>query len=138
MPIIKSAKKAARQADKRHAKNLRVKRAFKEAEKTFMKKPTFEALRALQSEVDTMVKKNLMEKNTAALRMKKFSAVAKAAGVKIVAVKKAAKPSAKTTETAKTVKTTAKPAAKKTATATSAKKAPAKKPAAKKATVAKK
>ncbi|MDR1196748.1 MAG: 30S ribosomal protein S20 [Candidatus Nomurabacteria bacterium] len=121
MPIIKSARKKMRQDERRHAQNLRVKRALKEATKKFEDKPTFDALREVQSKVDTAVKKNILKKNTGARRMKRYSRLAKEAGVKIVAKKPAAKPAAKTT---------AKPAVKKPAT----KKPVAKKPAIKTAT----
>jgi ribosomal protein S20 len=118
MPIIKSAIKKARQDERRRAQNLRVKRAIKEASKKFEAKPTYDALRELQSKIDTAVKKNVLPKNTGARQMKKYSAIAKKAGVKIVATKKvAAKP---------VIKTTAKPATK-----PAAKKTVAKKPATK-------
>lgn len=123
MPIIKSAIKRMRQTTKRRARNVTVKRDLKSAVKAFLAKPDAKSLSAAQSELDTMVKKNLMPKNTAARRKAQLARVAKDAGVKAgTATKKAAaKPAAK--------KTAAKPAAaKKPAT----KKAPAKKPAAKK------
>ena len=123
MPIIKSAKKQMRADERRHAQNLRTKRSLKVASKKFESKPTFEALRELQSEIDTAVKKNVLNKNTGARQMKKYSAMAKKAGVKIP-TKKTAKPAAKTTAKPAPKK----PAAKKPAT----KKAVAKKPATKK------
>jgi ribosomal protein S20 len=119
MPIIKSAQKKMRQDERRRAQNLRVKRAVKAASKKFEVKPTFEALRELQSEIDTAVKKNVLSKNTGARQMKRYSLLAKKAGVKIAkpvakkpAVKTAVKPAAKPT---------AKPAAKKPATKTTKK-----------------
>jgi ribosomal protein S20 len=120
MPIIKSAKKQMRQDKKRYAQNLRVKRDLKVATKAFEAKPTFEGLKAVQSRLDTAVKKNVLKPNTGARRMKRFSKLAKQAGVKIPAKKAApVKPVAS--------KTTAKPAAK----------TPVKKPAAKKAATSK-
>jgi ribosomal protein S20 len=103
MPIIKSAQKQMRQDERRRAQNLRTKRAVKIASKAFEAKPTYDLLRQLQSQIDTAVKKNVLNKNTGARQMKRYSAIAKKAGVKIV-VKKVVKPAA------------AKPAAAKTAT----------------------
>ena len=133
MPIIKSAKKRVRQNEKRYAKNIRVKRALKEAVKSFEAKPSFKGLTEAQSKIDTAVKKNILKKNTAARNMKRLSRIAKEAGVKIPA-KKTTKPVAKTAAKPVAKKPAAKkpvakkPVAKKPAT----KKAPAKKPAAKK------
>ena len=103
MPIIKSAQKRMRQEERRYAQNLRTKRAIKTASKAFEAKPTFDTLRELQSKIDTAVKKNVIKKNTGARQMKKYSAIAKKAGVKIVAKKSNTKPASK-------------PVAKKTAT----------------------
>ncbi|MDR1300725.1 MAG: 30S ribosomal protein S20 [Candidatus Nomurabacteria bacterium] len=131
MPIIKSAIKRARQDKKRYAKNLRAKRALREAVKAFEEKPTFEALKNAQSKVDIAVKKRVLEKNNAARKMRRFARIAKAAGVKIPAkpapVKASAKPAAK--------KSAAKAPAKQTAPvkkSTTTKKPVAKKPTAKK------
>jgi ribosomal protein S20 len=118
MPIIKSAIKQARQDKKRYAKNIRAKRALKDAVKAFETKPTFDGLKDVQSKIDTLIKKNILPKNTGARRMQRFAKIAKDAGVKIP--KPAAKVVAKPTTTKKV---TAKP---------TAKKAPSKKPAAKK------
>ena len=128
MPIIKSAVKKMKQDQRRYARNLRTKRALRTAVKAFETKPTFDALRAAQSKIDTAVKKGVLSKAAAARRMSHLSAAAKKAGVKIVAVKKAAAPTA-TKPTAKSViKPATKPAAKKTAP---------KKPAVEKTTVKK-
>jgi len=128
MPIIKSAIKRAKQTIKRNERNVATKRDVKDALKAFMAKPTAATLSKVQSEIDTAVKKNILNKNTAARRKAGLSKIAKEAGVKLGAAKKAAP---KATAAAKPV---AKPAAaKKPATkATTAKKVPAKKPAAKK------
>ena len=99
MPIIKSAKKAARQADKRTKHNQEIKRDIKAALKAFRDKPSFEALTKVQSEYDKAAKKNLIKKNTAARRKAKLYEMAKAAGVK---VKKTSKPAAKKTAAKKT------------------------------------
>lgn len=125
MPIIKSAIKRMRQTTKRRARNVTAKRNLKGAVKAFLASPDAKNLSAAQSELDTMVKKNLLPKNTAARRKAQLSRVAKEAGVKTggTAKKAAAKPAAKKTAAKPATKTAAKPAAKK---------APAKKPAAKK------
>jgi len=125
MPIIKSAKKAARQATKRRSNNEATKKTIRGALKDFHAAPTAEKMAKVQSEYDKAVKKGLMKKNTASRRKAKLAAFAKANNVKLVASKKA--------ETK-----TEKPAAKKTTTkATAAKKPAAKKPAAKKTTAKK-
>jgi len=110
MPIIKSAQKQMRADVRRHAQNLRTKRALKAASKAFEDKPTFDTLRELQSKIDTAIKKNVIEKNTGARQMKKYSAIAKKAGVKIVAKKSTSKSTTKSDSK--------KPTAKKTTTKT--------------------
>lgn len=119
MPIIKSAIKRAKQTVKRRERNVGIKRDIKEAVKAFVAKPTAATLSKAQSEIDTAVKKNLLNKNTAARRKANLSKLAKEAGVKLGGAKKvaAAKPAAAKKPTTKT---------------TAPKKAPAKKPAAKK------
>lgn len=118
MPIIKSAKKRVKVANKAAVRNSKSKRSLKTALKAFTKKPAAAAHSSVQSELDKAVKKGIMHKNKAARLKKQAAAKAKAAGVKPATTKKAA----------------AKPAAKKAAPA---KKPAAKKPAAKK-TAAKK
>jgi len=103
-----------RQTSKRRARNVTAKRELKGATKAFLAKPDAKGLSAAQSELDKMVKKNLLPKNTAARRKAQLARVAKEAGVKPAAAAKKAAPKAKAA---------AKPAAKK---------APAKKPADKK------
>ena len=119
MPIIKSAVKRAKQTIVRRERNIATKKAVKEATKAFLAEPSAKTLSAAQSAIDTAVKKNMLEKNTAARRKALLSRTAKAAGVKI--------------EAKKTTKAAAKPAAKAAPKATAAKPAAAKKPAAKKA-----
>ena len=70
MPIIKSAKKAARQADKRTKHNVKA-------------KPSAKTLAAAQSEYDKAVKKDLLKKNTASRRKANLHEFAKKAGVKL-------------------------------------------------------
>jgi len=113
MPIIKSAKKAARQATKRTAHNVEIKKNIKAALKAFRLNPTPETLAKAQSEYDKAVKKDLLKKNTASRRKAALYAFAKNAGVELaakgekkVATKKPAaaeKPAAKKTTTKKAV-----------------------------------
>ena len=124
MPIIKSAKKAARQSVKRRANNQQIKKTIRAAVKDFQAKPTAENLKKAQSEFDKAVKKGLIKKNTASRRKAKLAIFAKAAGVKFTATKKAAAPAKKATAT-KAAPVKKATAAKKPAT----KKAPAKKAA---------
>ena len=110
MPIIKSAKKAARQAVKRTAQNQQIKKFIKAALKAFKADPTPENLSKAQSEYDKAAKKGLLKKNTASRRKANLVKIAKAAKIEATeapkkTVKKAAakKPAAK-----KTVKKSAK------------------------------
>ena len=91
MPIIKSAKKAARQAKKRRAKNILIKNDIKTALRDFKSKPTAEKLQKLQSEYDKAVKKNLLKKNTASRRKAAAVKFAKENGVKFSTKKAPAK-----------------------------------------------
>ncbi len=83
MPIIKSAKKAARQAEKRTEHNVEIKRNIKTAVKAFKANPNAKTLSAAQSEYDKAVKKDLLKKNTAARRKAQLHAFAKESGVKL-------------------------------------------------------
>lgn len=78
MPIIKSAKKAARQAVKRTAHNQEIKSNIKTAFKAFKANPTPENLSKAQSEYDKAVKKGLLKKNTASRRKANLVKIAKA------------------------------------------------------------
>lgn len=129
MPIIKSAIKRAKQTIKRRDRNVGIKRDIKTAVKAFTEKPSAATLSAAHSEIDTAVKKKLLKKNTAARRKAGLSKIAKEAGVKLGAAKKA--PTA-VKAAAPAVKATAKPATK-AAPKAAAKPTAAKKPAAKKA-----
>lgn len=127
MPIIKSAIKRMKQTQARRARNVAVKRDLKSAVKAFVAKPSAKALAAAQSEIDTAVKKNILNKNTAARRKSSLARIAREAGVKLeasTAKKAAAKPATK--------KTTAKKSTPKKTTATATKKSAAKKAPAKK------
>ena len=109
MPIIKSAIKRAKQTVVRRERNIATKSALKDATKAFTATPSATTLSAAQSAIDTAVKKNVLNKNTASRRKALLSKKAKAAGVKLTAAKKpAAKPAAKPA-----TKAAAKPAAKK-------------------------
>ncbi len=68
MPIIKSAKKAARQATKRTEHNVEIKKDIKTALKAFKSNPNAKTLAKAQSEYDKAVKKDLLKKNTASRR----------------------------------------------------------------------
>lgn len=136
MPIIKSAIKRAKQAVVRRERNVATKKDVKTALKAFMAKPSAKTLSAAHSEIDTAVKKNVINKHTAARRKSGLSKIAKEAGVKLEAAKKApaktaAKPATKTTsKPAAAKKSATKPAAAKKAAAKTT--TTAKKPAAKK------
>ncbi|HYH75332.1 MAG TPA: 30S ribosomal protein S20 [Candidatus Saccharimonadales bacterium] len=123
MPIIKSAKKRVRTAEKAAIRNSKTKRSLKGAIKAFHRaitggsKEVAEAKSKAQGAIDTAAKKGIMHKNKAARKQSQLAKAAKAA-----ASAPAAKPAKKAAPKA-AAKTAAKPAAKK---------APAKKPAAKK------
>ncbi len=124
MPIIKSAKKRARQAKVREARNKLTKKNMREAIKALREdaknggKNAGELFKKVQSTIDTAVKKNILHKNTAARKKSRLNAELKKAGVN---------PQGAKSSKAKT------PATKKPAAKPAAKKAPAKKAAAKKA-----
>lgn len=108
MPIIKSAKKRVRVANKAAVRNSKTKRSLRSALKVFSRSPSTKSHSSVQSNVDKAVKKGVIHKNKAARLKSRASQKAKTSGVK---------PSKKTTSAKKT---------------TAAKKAPAKKTAAKK------
>lgn len=99
MPIIKSAKKAARQAEKRTAHNQEIKKTIKAALKAFKANPTPENLSKAQSEYDKAVKKDLMKKNTASRRKAALAKYAKAAKPAPVKAEKATKTKSSSTKT---------------------------------------
>jgi small subunit ribosomal protein S20 len=122
MPIIKSAKKRVKTAEKAAVRNSKTKRGLRGALKAFHKaitggkKEVKEVKSKAQSALDTAAKKGVMHKNKVARKQSQLAKSAKAA-----AGAKTAKPAAKKAAAPK--KAAAKPVAKK---------APAKKPAAKK------
>ncbi len=79
MPIIKSAKKAARQTEKRTAHNQEIKKDIKASLRAFKANPTPETMAKAQSEYDKAVKKGLLKKNTASRRKAALASFAKAA-----------------------------------------------------------
>ncbi len=83
MPIIKSATKRAKQAEKRRERNIETKRSIKTATKAFLADPSAETLATAQSELDKAVKKGLLKKNTVARRKQRLSRIAKEEGVKL-------------------------------------------------------
>lgn len=136
MPITKSAEKAHRQSLKKKSRNKHFLALYRESLKTFEKalasgsSELGEFLADLQSKVDTLVKKNVLHKNTAARRKSAFAkqlaklgsaitaAPAKKAAPKVAPAKKVAAPKAKKTEAkaeAPAKKTPAKKATPKTA-----------------------
>ncbi|MDB5184826.1 MAG: ribosomal protein [Candidatus Saccharibacteria bacterium] len=122
MPIIKSAKKRVKTANKAAIRNSKSKRTLKTAVKSFHAALTGKSKDAgtkqskVQSELDKAVKKGILHKNKAARLKKQAATKAKAAGVKPAAKAKKAAPAKKAAAPKKV-------AAKKPA----AKKAPAKK-----------
>lgn len=125
MPIIKSAKKRVRIADKATARNRKTKRNVKSSVKALMssisgdKKQASELLSKAQREIDVAVKKGVLHKNKGARKKSQLAKLSKEAGIN---------PSSSKEKTAK------KPATKKATTTKSTAKKPAKKPATKKAT----
>lgn len=123
MPIIKSAKKRVKVANKATVRNSKTKRSLKTAVKSLQAaikggdKDADKKHRKAQSSIDQAAKKGVIHKNKAARKKSQLSKAAKASGTK------------KTTTTAKkptkatTKKTVAKkPAAKKTTTKKTTKK----------------
>ena len=124
MPIIKSAKKRVKTAQKATARNVKTKKGLRGALKAFHAKVTSSNHKKAQSSLDKAVKKGVMSKNKASRRKSQLAKAAKAAGVKHTPGVKKAAPAKK----AAPKKVAAKPVAKKAPV----KKAVAKKPAAKK------
>lgn len=131
MPIIKSAKKRVKTANKAAVRNSKTKRTLKTALKSFHAAVTGKSKDAgdkhnkAQSAIDKTAKKGLVHKNKAARLKSQASAKAKAAGVKPTAKVKHAAPAKKAAPKKVVAKKTV---AKKPV----AKKAPAKKAVAKK------
>ena len=100
MPIIKSAKKRVKVAQKATVRNAKTKRSLKTAVKAFAAaltggKKVSEAHSKAQSEVDKAVKKGVMHKNKVARKKRQLAKAAKAAvSAKPVAKKAPAKKAA--------------------------------------------
>ncbi len=122
MPIIKSAKKRVKVANKAAVRNSKTKRSLKGALKAFHhavtggNKDAKSAQTKAQSAIDTAAKKGVMHKNKAARKKSQIAKAAKAAGAsdKAPAKKAATKPAAKKVAPVKKA-TPKKTAAKKTA-----------------------
>lgn len=82
MPIIKSAKKRVRTANKAAVRNSKTRRTLKSALKIFTKSPASKSHSSAQSALDKAAKKGVIHKNKAARLKKRAAAKAKAAGVK--------------------------------------------------------
>ena len=135
MPIIKSAKKRVRVAERATIRNVKTKRGLRQAVKAFQaavtggSKTAGDAHAAAQSALDKALKKGIMHKNKVARKKKQLAAQAKAGGMKTTTKTSASKP-----ETTKKTPSK-KPVVKKSTTAKKpvvTKKAPAKRPTAKK------
>ncbi|HZM64153.1 MAG TPA: 30S ribosomal protein S20 [Candidatus Saccharimonadales bacterium] len=101
MPIIKSAKKRVKVANKAAARNRQTKRILKDAVKAFARaltggKKVSEAHAKAQSELDKAAKKGVMHKNKAARKKRQLAKAAK--------VTASAKPAAKKSPAKKTAK----------------------------------
>src|SRR4249920_719475 len=111
MPIIKSAKKRVRVAEKASIRNSKTKRSLRTALKAFHKavtggdKDVADKQSASQSNLDQAVKKGIIHKNKAARIKRQLAAKAKASATAAPAAKKKAAP--------KKTAATKKPAAKK-------------------------
>lgn len=123
MPIIKSARKRVKIAQKATIRNVKTKRRLKDSLKNLSKKTSAEALREAQSAIDKAAKKGVIHKNKAARLKKQASLLAKSANVKIT--KATPKPKTQAKPKAAATPKTSKPAKK--APATSKKKPVAKK-----------
>lgn len=94
MPIIKSAKKRVRVAQKAAVRNTKTKKNLKASSKAFTKKPSASSQSKLQSNIDKAAKKGVIHKNKAARLKKRASA----------ALKKSGSPTKKTTAKKSTAK----------------------------------
>jgi len=98
MPIIKSAKKRVKVAQKAAVRNSKTKRGLKGAIKAFHaaitggKKDAKELQSKAQSALDKAAKKGVMHKNKVARKKSQLAKAAKAAGTAKPAAKKAAAP----------------------------------------------
>lgn len=127
MPIIKSAKKRARQTQVREARNKITKKNMREAIKALREdaknggKNAAGLFKKAQATIDTAVKKNVLHKNTGARKKSRLNAELKKAGINPQGAKSTKAKAAPVKPAAK------KPAAAKPKAAPAKKKAPAKK-----------
>lgn len=99
MPIIKSAKKRVKVANKAAIRNSKTKRNLKTALKALAAKPNSQNHASAQGKIDRALKKGLIHKNKAARLKKKAAAQAKHNNVKLTSKKKPSKTAPKTTKT---------------------------------------
>lgn len=97
MPIIKSAKKRMKLANKAAIRNSKTKRSLKAALKSFNAEPSKKSHATAQSNIDKAMKKGLIHKNKASRLKKRAAATAKTAKVNV-----ARKPTAKKSTPKKT------------------------------------
>lgn len=88
MPVIKSAKKALRQSEKKKESNDKLRRNIREAVRVLKKSPSVETLKTAYSTLDRAVKQHIFHKNRAARLKSNYSKLVKA---KAPAPKKTAK-----------------------------------------------
>jgi small subunit ribosomal protein S20 len=105
MPIIKSAKKRVKVAEKANAKNLRSKRMLRTSVRDLKtaltggsSKSISDKQRKAQSEIDKAVKKHLMHKRKAARKKSQLSELAKKSVKKTTTKKPSTKKTTKTTK----------------------------------------
>ncbi len=108
MPIIKSAKKRVKVANKAAVRNSKTKRSFKKAIKLFGSKTNDKNLKSAQSSIDKASKKGVIHKKKASRIKSRLAKKAKAENVKITSKKSAPKKVTKTTKKAPARKTTKK------------------------------
>lgn len=133
MPIIKSAKKRMKQAEKRREYNVDVKTAVKKQIKIVKEqiaqgtvKSNTDLVKAI-AEIDLAVKKGVLHKRTAARRKSRLTLAYNAAASKPYGTENPGKPGAKATKKKAVKKTATKPKAKPAAKKTAPKKTVAKK-----------
>ncbi len=103
MPIIKSAKKRVKVANKAAIRNSKTKRSLKKAIKLFSEKANERNLKSAQSSIDKASKKGVIHKKKASRIKSRLAQKAKSDSVKITSKK-----TTKTTKKAPTKKTTKK------------------------------
>jgi small subunit ribosomal protein S20 len=84
LPVIKSARKRVKVAEKATIRNVKTKRQYKSSIKLHSKKPTISSLREVQSAIDKATKKHVIHKNKAARLKRRAASLAKSEGVKLV------------------------------------------------------